>query len=151
MKYLKINQDQNIVYPYSIDQLKIDNPNTSFPEKINKVTLSEYGIHQVIDVTKGSDYTKNYVETLPVLISNSYYQNWDITNASEKEINERIENKWLEIRSVRNMILSECDWTQLPDSPLSPEEKTKWSIYRQDLRDVTTQADPFNITWPIKP
>jgi hypothetical protein len=23
-----------------------------------------------------------------------------------------------------------------------------WAAYRQALRDITTQANPFNITWP---
>jgi len=27
-------------------------------------------------------------------------------------------------------------------------DKTAWATYRQALRDITTQADPFNITWP---
>jgi hypothetical protein len=26
-----------------------------------------------------------------------------------------------------------------------------WLIYRQALRDITEQTDPFNIVWAIKP
>jgi hypothetical protein len=43
----------------------------------------------------------------------------------------------------------ECDWTQLSD--ISTEIKNLWSNYRQDLRDITNQTNPFNITWPVKP
>ena len=28
---------------------------------------------------------------------------------------------------------------------------TDWTTYRQALRDITEQADPFDITWPTKP
>ena len=28
---------------------------------------------------------------------------------------------------------------------------TKWKTYRTNLRDITEQADPDNITWPTEP
>ena len=57
-----------------------------------------------------------------------------------------------EIRRKRNGLLAKSDWTQYPDSPLSAEQKTAWTIYRQALRNVTTQSGfPSNITWPTAP
>lgn len=53
------------------------------------------------------------------------------------------------VRFVRNQLLTESDWTQLPDVPLSTKEA--WAAYRQALRDITEQPDPFNITWPAVP
>jgi hypothetical protein len=64
---------------------------------------------------------------------------------------EVIQTEWYMIRVQRNYLLSLCDWTQLSDVNLSIEEKQAWSTYRQALRDVTDQSDPFNITWPQKP
>jgi hypothetical protein len=56
------------------------------------------------------------------------------------------------IRNQRNVLLSECDWTQLYDVDLSDEDKNKWKEYRQSLRDITEQDDfPFNIEWPSAP
>lgn len=55
-----------------------------------------------------------------------------------------------EVRSRRDRLLRETDWTQLPDVP----EKTKdaWTAYRQALRDVPEQPDfPTQIDWPEKP
>lgn len=57
--------------------------------------------------------------------------------------------KWIEIRDRRNQLLSACDWTQLQD--VSIPEKQAWASYRQQLRDITLQADPFSIVWPIAP
>lgn len=57
-----------------------------------------------------------------------------------------------EARTSRNNKLAECDWTQLPDSPLSTSEKAEWSSYRQSLRDVPEQSGfPDDITWPTEP
>ena len=54
-----------------------------------------------------------------------------------------------EIRERRDDLLLETDWTQNPDVP--DATKAKWQTYRQALRDVPSQSDPYNITWPTKP
>ena len=64
---------------------------------------------------------------------------------------EQTENAWGNIRSRRNIELVESDWTQLSDTPFTTEEKEEWRLYRQALRDITLQPDPFNIIWPVKP
>lgn len=56
---------------------------------------------------------------------------------------------WNLIRKKRNLLLAETDWTQLPDVPLVTKEA--WATYRQALRDVTLQPNPFNIVWPQPP
>ena len=64
---------------------------------------------------------------------------------------EQTQNAWGNIRSRRNIELVESDWTQLSDTPFTTEEKEEWRLYRQALRDITLQPDPFNIIWPVKP
>lgn len=59
------------------------------------------------------------------------------------------ETEWPVVRAKRNQLLTASDWTQLPDVPIATKEA--WTVYRQALRDVTLQPDPFNITWPIPP
>jgi hypothetical protein len=59
------------------------------------------------------------------------------------------ETQWPIVRTKRNRLLQACDWTQLSDIPM--ETKAFWEPYRQQLRDVTDQPDPFNIVWPTKP
>ena len=151
MKYLKIKPDLTIQYPYTIQQLYEEHPNTSFQSILTLEILLEYNIHPVVEVGRGYDITKNYEETAPIMIGDTYYQNWAVTDASEEEIEQRTNNKWSEVRSIRTQYLSESDWTQLNDSPLTRGKKAEWIQYRQDLRDITTQPDPFNIVWPVKP
>jgi hypothetical protein len=59
------------------------------------------------------------------------------------------ETQWPIVRTERNRRLQACDWTQLSDIPT--ETKTLWEPYRQELRGVTDQPDPFNIVWPTPP
>jgi len=57
-----------------------------------------------------------------------------------------------DVRKDRNYLLSECDWTQVPDAPLTVEQKQAWTAYRQALRDMTSiEGFPFDIQWPAKP
>lgn len=56
------------------------------------------------------------------------------------------------IRAQRDAMLTACDWTQMPDSPLSEEEKALWQTYRQALRDVPQQEGfPETVDWPEQP
>jgi hypothetical protein len=55
---------------------------------------------------------------------------------------------WDFIRAERNGLLAACDWTQLPDASA---DAAAWATYRQALRDITTQTDPFDIVWPASP
>ena len=59
--------------------------------------------------------------------------------------------EWKTVRFQRDKKLQSCDWTMLSDVPLDPTVKTEWETYRQALRDITDQSDPFNITWPTPP
>lgn len=60
-----------------------------------------------------------------------------------------LENNALTMRHIR---LTESDWTQLLDAPLSPKERADWAVYRQALRDITQQPSfPQKIYWPAQP
>jgi hypothetical protein len=60
-----------------------------------------------------------------------------------------VEGEWRQVRQQRNQLLLGSDWTQLPDVPLGT--KNAWTRYRQALRDITQQSDPFEIVWPARP
>lgn len=51
-----------------------------------------------------------------------------------------------DLRSRRDGLLFACDWTQLPDAPLTEAQRAQWRTYRQALRDV-----PETGNWPEPP
>ena len=64
-------------------------------------------------------------------------------------------DEWTRIRTERDRLLANSDWTQGGDTPLASDKKTAWATYRTKLRDVpkdqkdkTTYA---SITWPSEP
>ena len=62
-------------------------------------------------------------------------------------------NKYL--RLYRNGKLAFCDWTVVPDSPLSDSKKAEWQAYRTALRDLPTTlgnvTSESDIIWPTPP
>ena len=148
MMYLRIINGI-ITYPYSIQQLKIDEYNTSFPKELTTQILEEWGVFEVNRTPKPTDYTKTITEGTPQLVDSSYIQVWNEVDATQSEIDTKLEDRWEVIRILRNELLLECDWTQLTDIPI--ETKELWQTYRQELRNITSQTNPFSIVWPVKP
>lgn len=57
------------------------------------------------------------------------------------------------LRIERNKLLAASDWTQLPDCPLTYDQKVEWATYRHALRQLPDQQnfDPNNFSWPTEP
>ena len=72
-------------------------------------------------------------------------------NASRPTDAEFTTAKWQGIRLQRNRLLLETDWVAARASETGVAVSDDWKTYRQALRDVPTQSDPDNITWPTKP
>ena len=66
-------------------------------------------------------------------------------NKSQKELDNA---ELTGIRIERDILLNQCDWTQLYDVPLSEEKKHEWKIYRQKLRDIP-KSKPYS--FPTEP
>lgn len=56
---------------------------------------------------------------------------------------------WEDIKSKRNKLLLQSDYTQTLDWP---GDREAWATYRQALRDLTvTYTDPIAVVWPTPP
>ena len=95
-----------------------------------------------------ADYTKVVREDTPKLEGDKCVQTWVVADAPADVVEKRLVYQWESVRSQRKTKLVGCDWTQLPDAPV---DAAAWAEYRQALRDITNQPDPFNIVWPKPP
>lgn len=151
MFYVKLDSNGNIEkYPYTLTDLRFDNPNTSFPDII---TNEDAAFFNVFPVTPSEQPEETYDINL---VRNAKFENgkwvefWTSSPATEEQKQERIQAKSTQIRNLRNELLKESDWTQLPD--VSNTISTNWSSYRQSLRDITNQPGfPWSVTWPTEP
>jgi len=141
---------------YNLEIVQIHNElprawkNISYPNTLSDIELSDMS-------WSGNDGCAfyPYIEITPEW--NQFYTLSDVVNfvdVDAKTVTGTItatpisdEDAWEIIRMDRGQRLRRTDWTQLPDSPLSPEQQAAYAVYRQELRDITTQPDPRAIVW----
>jgi hypothetical protein len=152
--FLKIS-GSDIMYPYDINEHIANNPSTyaklySFEDDETTETLISSSIFCVVesDTIVSHSLYQYTTEVTPVQSGSVYVKTYSIQNLSTQEIDEAIEYRWNYVRKKRDKLLSETDYLALQDTTPLTEE---WTIYRQSLRDVTNQSDPFNVSWPTKP
>ena len=81
-------------------------------------------------------------------------------STTEAQVFDYEQQKWVkdtekqksDVLTTRSILLYQSDWTQIPNNPLTPEQQQAWAVYRQELRDVTSQSGyPFDVVWPTPP
>ena len=151
MNYAFINNGQVEQYPFGINALRKKFPQTSFPRDISKVNLSNYNV-VIVEATDRPDFdslTHYLTEGTPANVEVVWKQVWIVNELTEEEKQEILLAAQKNEREIRNDLLKDSDWTQLPDSNA---DKVTWATYRQELRDVPGQSGfPNNINWPKKP
>ena len=149
--FAKITNGAVDKFPYSVGQLRHDNPNTSFPKQVSEEIMAEFGMVLVTEVPAPEfDPMTHFAEwgPVPVLQEGSWVLLPTVREYSEAQIAERDAAKAAEVRSQRDKLLAETDWMALSDVVMSPEMAT----YRQALRDISDQVGfPHAVEWPTKP
>lgn len=120
-------------------------PNMSIPDNTSDVG----GYTGYIPVAQPViDWNQDVVEVAPV----NGRQTWSVTTAAPEELQRRINAKAVQVRNDRDPLLRACDWTQLTDAPVDPDQAQPWRDYRRALRDVTAQPGfPWTVIWPVAP
>ena len=83
-----------------------------------------------------------------------YHLKWDgskIVKDDDALATYQLSEKWKRVRLRRDRLLNETDWVVTKATETETSVSSAWKSYRQALRDVPSQSDPDNITWPTKP
>lgn len=84
---------KNGIYPYSVAQLRQDNPQVSFPEQITEALLAEYGVYPVQpQPAPAVDHTKTLSEGSPELVNGVWKQVWVVESLAAAQVNEVVAN-----------------------------------------------------------
>ena len=98
--------------------------------------------------------TEAQVEEFAHTFARSHPNAWMPFVSAEDRAQEALDEVASDNRDTRNQLLSDSDWTQMPDSPLTDEAKALWVTYRTALRDLPDHADWPNLAdddWPTAP
>ena len=149
--FVKTTNGQNDQYPYTVGNLRRDNPNTSFPKNVPEATMAEYGMFPVgYEAAPEYDPLTHRLQhsSEPVLNDGKWVLTKTVVELTAAQIADRDTAKGKEVRSQRDKLIADTDWMALSDNTLTAE----WATYRQALRDVTSQEGfPHSVEWPEKP
>jgi len=148
----------NIVYRqrstgslHNINSLRRAFPHVGWADEPDVEFLDFHGI----DIVKQGEYptlqaNEKAVMGEPELTLEGWEQNWMVVPFSTDELQANTAAQWEVIRHQRDEKLRATDF-----HVIRAQEGIAISAdmlaYRQALRDITEQADPFNILWPLPP
>lgn len=148
--YVKVSNGVAEKYPYSIGELRKDNPNVSFPKNPSNETLADWNVYPVVSTAEPSYdiATQRVVWGTPALVNGQWTHTWETVALSAEEQQNRRQAKENGVRNERDRLLAETDWRFRSD--MNPSQA--WIDYCQALRDVPQQAGfPWNVQWPVQP
>lgn len=151
--YVKATSGTIDQFPYTISDLRRENPNTSFPKRISEETLEAWGVYPVSleEAPSHDNLTQNISQdSEPTLSDGTWSLGWSITAKTAEEIEEHNTHVAVLRRMVRNEKLSETDWWASSDLTMTAEQ----TAYRQALRDITSHVNWPHLEeddWPTKP
>jgi hypothetical protein len=148
--YVKVNNQGVEKFPYTIGNLRKDNPNVSFPKVLSNEVLQNFGVFEVAPTEKPSfnEATQKVEQGDPVNVNGQWQQVWVIKSLSEEEMANALAYKISQARAKRNDLLARSDWTQVADAPV---DQQAWATYRQALRDIPSQVGFPDVDFPLEP
>ena len=144
-------------------ELRRRNPNTSFPAVWGESVLEFLGVDPIFAAPQptNTDPLKTIRQNGVVEDANgNWIENWEVvdlftgeTKAADEAayLAQRSATQWTSVRATRDQRLKDTDWVTIRAADTGVAVSAEWAEYRQALRDITEQTDPFDITWPVKP
>jgi len=134
-------------------------PNITVNEDLSSHVVSDDGTKEFFlptynPITLVPFATEAQVEAFARTFARSHPNAWLPFVTAEDRAQEALDEVASANRDTRNQLLTESDWTQFNDSPLTDEAKALWAAYRTALRDITSHANWPNLEeadWPTKP
>jgi hypothetical protein len=116
---------------------------------MKNLIISENGTAFVVKLADGVDINEEANKLGGVVYEGEVfeYSKWD-GDTIVRDIEREESDKYMSLRGKRDRLLSESDWTQLPDVATN---KDSWAVYRQALRDLPATVDIHNPVYPNKP
>ncbi len=140
--YVKITSGNVSQFPYTIGQLRRDNPLTSFPQVIPMDILASYDVYPVVVNSEPSfnplsqTLTRN---TAPTYDGTKWVISYSVSSKTTEEAAAAV-------RAERDALLATSDLHALADRITD-----EWRTYRQALRDLPAQSNFPDVAMPVAP
>jgi len=123
----------------------------------SRITSIVEGVHFSTDEEKKKYTDDGFIEISDedqeLYVTNNYIRGTDGKPQEKPAYVPTTEEKIASIRSKRNKLLADSDWTDTLSAKnrLVETKYAEWQTYRQALRDITNSTDLDNIVYPTIP
>lgn len=151
--YVQANGDTFVRHIHDVEPTHWDEDNFCLVRKLTPEQVEHFGVHQLKLVTPPyfDPATQTREHGPALLIDGVWTQNYIVSELDPDASAARIEAQWSVVRNERNKMIADTDWWVTKAVENGALIAADQSAYRQALRDITEQENPFNITWPEKP
>lgn len=153
MWYVQAQGDTFIRHIFDAEPTQWDADNYCYARRLTDEQVTHFGVYkkQIVTPPYHDPATQSLEEGPALLIDGVWTQNYIVSDLSADASAAKVGAQWDVIRAERNKLLADCDWWVIKAVDAGLPITADQSTYRQALRDITTQADPFAIIWPESP
>lgn len=153
--YAKIINNIVEKFPYSLQELRLDYPNVSFPDIMSIDTipdLSDFGfvyVHPSPQPEYDMGLQKLTHDGLE-FVDNKWVEKWLVEDLSTEEILSFNQTQLSDASSQATKLLSETDYLDLPNTANKITNIDEIIAYRDELRKIAIKPEIYNV-FPEKP
>ena len=143
-----------ITYYENEDVMHMEKRRSLFNWKLKQSSLEPY---EILDSQIDPEQKAEIVKNLKELFDMCRYEH---LIKMKEEVSTRLKESFsgisFALKSLRGKLLSETDWTQMPDCPIDETKKNVYKKFRQELRDITITPEWLSgqmmlVEFPIPP
>jgi hypothetical protein len=107
--FVKVTNDQIDQYPYTVGDLRRDNPNTSFPKQVPEATMAQYGMYPV-GYAAAPDYNPDthriQNSNMPELVDGKWTLTKTVVELTPEQLEDRKAQKRRQIKDRRDKAIN---------------------------------------------
>lgn len=146
---------ETLQYPLTVDQIKADQPNTSFP--VNYAPSAPYAPVLNSPQPSYNQMTQYCREIEPVLVGQNWMQQWEVVDLNPEQIAQEEEAAKQANKQQAMSLLQQTDWTATVDIN-NPEysnpylgNQPEFLAYRSAVRQIAVNPPVTVDVWPVRP
>jgi hypothetical protein len=153
MWYVQAQGDTFIRHIFDAEPTQWDADNYCYARRLTDEQAAHFGVHkkQIVTPPYFDPATQAREEGPALLINGVWTQNYIVSDLGPDASAAKVHAQWAVVRAERDLLLDKCDWWVTKAIEKNATISAEQQAYREALRDITTQSDPFNIVWPALP
>lgn len=151
MFYILTKPDAAPVYPYTLTDLRRDNPGVSFPRDMTNFDTSDWDCYPVQDTPQPEAPGKVAVRIMPVQIDGVWYEQWQLVDAPPSPVPQSVEMAQARLALLQAGLLSQVDAAidAIPEAAQREAARVEWeyrTIVRRDSQLVVSLGAALGLT-----